>query len=955
MLNKMCLSLILLVVIISNFLLPSEASAQTPDFTAVALDEFGRPVDALKANPGDVVYIEIQGVVSPVAYLWGAVKVEVSSGQITSLEESYDWWHNGMGLWWTDASADPARGGAGAPYYYNHIHPEDNDVYKSEGSPWAAAYALNYPEPFLAGPSGSIYNPTDTSLPSSARFYYSGYLGDHSPTRPGIRLGVRLQNANPLTVKISNHTRFAFEWFNFEKTNEVALPIVPRENYQSVHTEGNNVWIQVSGPAEANVGDTVTVSVYGELLNDSGLYNGSLVRTDASGVTSDLIRVDGVIGNEFGPETVSYEATAGGDETCTGTMQDIGSTPEGEPQSVDLGCTTIPFRLDSTPPVTGPSVNPAPKQGWNRTNVTIILSAGDPLGPPPDTYASGVAATYLFVDGNQVGGTTVTLRDNGIFNIEYFSVDNAGNEEEKQQLTIKIDKIAPDVTHEMYPPKPNDAGWYKIPPAVIFYATDNLSGVDRYEPKKSHQFPEGKNQQFTCRVYDKAGNYATDRVQNINVDWTEPYFTELPDDITVEQSGLQGTPSDDPDISQFLNRAKAKDQPELSGLDYVGPLSYPPVFSLGNNSVVFIATDKAGNWVVDTRSVTVQDTKPPIITPPDDITVVATATKDGIPGVPVNHPEIEAFLNAAIAYDVCEGDIKPTNNAPGFFFIGETAVTFNAVDSLGHPAEAVTAKVIVIKVQILEPDEQPVTDNNFTFDSSKKGVCTVIGVGTANYGEITPKLLWSIGEIGGSKPRSKPGNRKGPDIQFTFTGLPSSNSQFGNKDLMVEYPPLASKGARDNQTVQIFFSRDAKNNPGKKTPNWYYYWSQITGANDLAYGGATHSIYGSIFGYYDYNGSEGYLNKCIIYNRVVTFNNPTGPQGDAGIDCFGQTVNHERRHRVQFYAGFTDTTGDGVPDYDITQDADLDWLSNSYETARGFNPNNPDTNGDGIADLEEEP
>ena len=93
------------------FVSASGLYAQTPDFTAVALDEFGRPADTLKANPGDVVYLEIQGVVSPTAYLWGAVMVEVSSAQILSVEESYDYWHSGMGLWWTDASADLTRGG----------------------------------------------------------------------------------------------------------------------------------------------------------------------------------------------------------------------------------------------------------------------------------------------------------------------------------------------------------------------------------------------------------------------------------------------------------------------------------------------------------------------------------------------------------------------------------------------------------------------------------------------------------------------------------------------------------------------------------------------------------------------------------------------------------------------------------------------------------------------------
>ncbi|MBR4418099.1 MAG: hypothetical protein IKZ84_06365 [Victivallales bacterium] len=150
----------------------------------------------------------------------------------------------------------------------------------------------------------------------------------------------------------------------------------------------------------------------------------------------------------------------------------------------------------------------------------------------------------------------------------------------------------------------------------------------------------------------------------------------------------------------------------------------------------------------------------------------------------------------------------------------------------------------------------------------------------------------------------------------------------------------------------MFFPRDARNHPGIGsgiTPNWYYYWTQITGSADLAYGGASAN-----FGYYDYDGTEGKLDKCIIYDSVIAFDNPTGPKGKAGIDCFGQTVCHERKHREQFYAGFSDTTGDNIPDYDITIDQDRDWLSDSYEDNHGFDKTKQDTDNNGVKDLEEE-
>ncbi|MBI5779852.1 MAG: hypothetical protein HZA49_10440, partial [Planctomycetes bacterium] len=168
--NKISLFLIVLVVFISNFLLPSEVIAQTPDFTAVALDEFGQVTDTLRANQDDIVYVELQGDVLP-GYYWGAVKVTTEDADIISIEESYDNWYNGISLWWSSASANPLYGGAGNLYYYKHIHSLDNDTYKSEGSSWAAAWDADSLIFGLQGPAGSLVTGTVTS---EARFYYSG-------------------------------------------------------------------------------------------------------------------------------------------------------------------------------------------------------------------------------------------------------------------------------------------------------------------------------------------------------------------------------------------------------------------------------------------------------------------------------------------------------------------------------------------------------------------------------------------------------------------------------------------------------------------------------------------------------------------------------------------------------------------------------------------------------------
>jgi hypothetical protein len=183
-----------------------------------------------------------------------------------------------------------------------------------------------------------------------------------------------------------------------------------------------------------------------------------------------------------------------------------------------------------------------------------------------------------------------------------------------------------------------------------------------------------------------------------------------------------------------------------------------------------------------------------------------------------------------------------------------------------------------------------------------------------------------------------------------YTRLPQNNSDFGLKKARVKHGGSNAGEAK----FEVFFDRDAKNHPGAgagSDPNWFFYWGQVAGGTtDLAYGGRISTR----FGYYDYNGSDGHLDKCIIYETVVKQDNPTGPKGKAGMDCFGQTATHERKHYQQFHAsGFP--VSNGVPVWTASMDTDTDWLSDSYEDSHGFDKTKMDTDGDGINDLEEEP
>jgi len=359
-------------------------------FTIVPLDEYGNVINALRANTGDTVYVELQGNVPP-GYYWGNVLVTAEGANIISIEESYDNWDNGMGLWWTEASSYIANGGKGSPYYYYHFHSLDNDTYRSDGSSWATAWEADSILYGQQGPAGSLFTTPDIS---EARFYYSGYLGNHSKERPGIRLGLKIKNPNIVRFYIDSNDLYEFNWKDFTASKDVTVSVTPRVNFQSVHTEGNNAWIQVSGPTDAKIGDTVTISTYGELMYDMGLYNASLVRTESDGVTSTLIAASNAKGNEWGPVSASYPITHASEEAIDATAQDVGHVPEGEPQGVRM---IYSVNVNYQPIVYAPLDPPAPdgNNGWYKSHVVVNPYAID----VEDGVLETTPSVYFGVEG----------------------------------------------------------------------------------------------------------------------------------------------------------------------------------------------------------------------------------------------------------------------------------------------------------------------------------------------------------------------------------------------------------------------------------------------------------------------------------------------------------------------------------------------------------------------------
>jgi hypothetical protein len=215
-------------------------------------------------------------------------------------------------------------------------------------------------------------------------------------------------------------------------------------------------------------------------------------------------------------------------------------------------------------------------------------------------------------------------------------------------------------------------------------ASDNEDGAltPTCAPGSGSVFPVGTST-VSCSVTDSGGNTASGSFDVTVIldtppppaDTTPPTFSGVPANIHVEANGPSGS------VANFSAPTATDDVDGPIAQVVCAPAS-GSTFPLGTTTVTCSATDSHGNTGTASFTVAVVDTTPPHFIPPGDRSVYATSPSGIYPG----DDDASSFLLGFSVSDIADPHPTVTHNAPSFFPVGVTVVTFVAHDASGNTA-----------------------------------------------------------------------------------------------------------------------------------------------------------------------------------------------------------------------------------------------------------------------------
>ncbi len=313
---------------------------------------------------------------------------------------------------------------------------------------------------------------------------------------------------------------------------------------------------------------------------------------------------------------------------------------------------------DATPPaLTLPANITAEATGPTGAAVTYTASASDAVdGARPVACAPASGSTFA------IGTATVTCS----------ASDTHGNTS-TGSFTVTVRDTTPPVVTSV--PANITAEATGPTGAVVTYtsptATDLVDGARMVTcaPASGSTFAIG-TATVTCSASDTRGNTGSGSFTVTVRDTTPPVVASVPANITAEATGPTGrvVTYASPTATDIVDGARAVTCAPASG----------STFAIGTATVTCSASDTRGNTGSASFTVTVQDTTPPVVTAPANITAEATSAAGRV------------VTYTASASDIVDG-VRVVTCAPASgstFAIGTTTITCSASDTRGNTGSA---------------------------------------------------------------------------------------------------------------------------------------------------------------------------------------------------------------------------------------------------------------------------
>ncbi|SNB47923.1 HYR domain-containing protein [Geobacter sp. DSM 9736] len=340
-----------------------------------------------------------------------------------------------------------------------------------------------------------------------------------------------------------------------------------------------------------------------------------------------------------------------------------------------------------------PQANPGVSQTYECSGplTAVTLDGSGSLDPDGDTLSYSWSGPF----GTATGSPVLTMLARGIHAITLTVSD--GKATDTASVTVSIsDTVSPTVIAD--PAVTIEAtGPTGAPYSLPVTATD-VCGLDRMVVTPSLSvYPMGTTV-VTATAFDFAGGSTSVTSSVTVVDTTAPAVTP-PANVTVEAA--------DPQTAVAIGTATAADAVGVVSLTNNAPSTFP----LGTTTIIWTATDAAGNEGTATQTVTVTDSTAPVVIPPTNVNVEATG------------PQTTVDIGSATAADAV-GVTSLTSNAPAEFPIGTTTVLWTATDAAGNRG---TATQTVTVTDSTAPVVIPPTNLNV----EATGPQTTVAIGTA--------------------------------------------------------------------------------------------------------------------------------------------------------------------------------------------------------------------------------